>query len=148
MSQFNTRGEYPTPEEIMATEVTFKRSTIDIVNAWKDTNFKGWKQKTTQERTESLKRLASDLLQAYSISASVDAEEGAPYQFDPYENRIMLDSSHPSIISTLHEVCHAIYGPSEKQACRWSVWLFKKTFPKSFDKLQFAPNSHLLVQKT
>ena len=148
MSQFDTQVTYPSPEEIMATEVKFKQSTIDVVNAWKDTNFKGWKQKTLEERTESLKRLASDLLQAYGIRASVESEDGTPYHYAPHENRIVLDSSHPSIISTLHEVCHAIYGSSETQACRWSVWLFKKTFPKSFDKLQFAPNSHLLVKKT
>lgn len=147
MSQFFSKS-YPTPEEIMESEVKFKQSTIDIVNAWKSTNFRGWKQKSSPERMESLSRLATEILQSYEKQIAVIASEDHDYSFVPGVNTIYLDAMHPSIISTLHEVCHAIYGPSEKQACRWSVWLFKKTFPKSFDKLQFAPNSHLLVKKT
>jgi hypothetical protein len=147
MSLYNgTR--YPTPKEIMESEVKFKQQTIDVVNAWKSTNFKGWKQKSLEQRGESLIRLAHDILGSYNTGPmNVVSLPGSPYSFNPYEATITLDGSHPSIVSTLHEVCHAIYGASEKQACRWSVWLFKKTFPQSFDRLQFAENSHLLVKK-
>ena len=47
-----------------------------------------------------------------------------------------------SIISTLHEFGHHLYGKSELKACRFSVWLFKSAFPKTYRKLKWK--GHML----
>jgi len=50
-----------------------------------------------------------------------------------------------SIITALHELAHFLFGADEEKACRWSVWLFKKTFPKAFSQLEWE--GHLLRRR-
>lgn len=57
------------------------------------------------------------------------------YAFNPRERIVMLEDGNPSIISTLHETAHALYGSSELQACQFSIRLFKAVYPKAFAKL-------------
>lgn len=146
MSLFNALAKYPTPEEIMDHEIVFKKATIDLVTDWKKAHFPTWREKNTEEKIASLESLAVTLTQLYGLPCMVDKTTRS-YAYVPGQNLITLDSERPSIISTLHEVAHAIYGASELQACRWSIWLFKKTFPAAFQQLQFAESSHLLVKK-
>lgn len=49
-----------------------------------------------------------------------------------------------SIVCFLHEYGHAL-GKDEKETCKWSINLFKKVFPKSYEKLDHV--GHLLVKK-
>jgi len=49
-----------------------------------------------------------------------------------------------SVVCFLHEFGHAL-GKNEKETCRWSINLFKRIFPKSFDNLEHK--GHLLVRK-
>jgi len=44
----------------------------------------------------------------------------------------------------MHEWSHSL-GKGEKEACRWSINLFRKIFPKSYAKL--VPKGHLLYRK-
>lgn len=145
MSLFSPAVHYPTPEEILDHEITFKQATVDCVREWKAHHFSGWKELDPSAKTDCLSRLATDLTRSYGLDIAV--ENGDAYYFDPNRSAITVDNRHPSIISTLHEVAHAIYGKSELQACRWSVWLFKKVFPNAYAELTFLPGSHLLVRK-
>jgi hypothetical protein len=74
------------------------------------------------------------------FSVAVDA---GIYAYDPVANTILLDHNHPSIVSTLHEFWHSVIGESELEACRFSVWLFKETFPKSYEELKWK--GHMLI---
>lgn len=136
---------YPTSEEIMAKAIKYKKNTLNVVRGWKLADYKGWKGKSATEQLEALYRLITGLSIVYNKPVCI--VNGNEYHYSPISSTIMLDAYHPSIISTLHEFSHHINGSSEKRACRWAVWLFKTVFPKSFDNLQFIPNSHMLCKK-
>lgn len=135
---------YPTSQEIMASPVKFKRETLRTVKEWKSEQFTNWKTKNHTEKLAALYALITKLSQLYNKPVCVT--QGGSYCYLPLTKTIGIQEGNYSIISTLHEFAHHIFGSSEKQACRWSVWLFKKVFPKSFAKLRFAPNSHMLIK--
>jgi len=65
------------------------------------------------------------------------------YCYMPATNTINLGMK-PSIISTLHEMAHAVYGIEELPACAFSIALFKAVYPRSFAKLEWK--GHMLVK--
>ena len=67
---------------------------------------------------------------------------GDKYCFLPKDRLIILDHHNPSIISTLHEIGHAKFGPNELKACAWSVQMFQTVFPKAYSKLEW--HGHML----
>lgn len=50
-----------------------------------------------------------------------------------------------SVVTYLHEFAHAVFGASEKKACSWSLNLFKRIFPRSFERA--ATSGHMLVRR-
>lgn len=136
---------YPTPEKIMEKEIKFKKETVKIVKDWKKANFKGWKTKSNEEKISKIIELLESLKSFYQINPLTFDGSAGIYSFMPTEKIINLDHNNPSIISSLHEFAHALLGASETKACRWSVWLFKKLFHKSFQKLTFQ--GHVLIRK-
>lgn len=146
MPTFNQNlPKYPTSQEIMATPVTFKATTVTTVKEWKATFYDTfWKSSTKPTKLLHLYALLTCLSQLYNKPLCI--VNGHEYHYSPLTFTIMLDENNPSIISTLHEFSHHISGTSEKRACRWSVWLFKTVFPKAFEKLTFTPNSHMLCK--
>ena len=141
------RSQYPTPKEIMESPVDFRKDTINAVLEWKKEFFDGtWKTKNTETRLSFLETLVYKLNSVYKINPSVDTYN-SHYAYDPTRNIIRFDNRHASIISTLHEFRHALNGPDERSACRWSIHLFKTCFPEHFEKLMFKPGSHLLIKK-
>ena len=146
-NRFMLSKRYPTSEEIMAKPVKFKRETIAAVKEWKTTFYNSyWKSYSNEAKLAHLYQLVTRLSQLYNKPLCI--VHGNKYQYSPLTMTLTLDAENPSIISTLHEFSHHIQrdGGSEKQACRWSIWLFKKVFPKAFAKLQFIPNSHMLCK--
>lgn len=93
----------------------------------------------------ALYRLIHEILNAcperlkHGVCVVVDADL---YTYNPSNKTIYLDHHHPSVISTLHELGHHLYGESELLACRFSVWLFKEGFPRDYAKLKW--NGHML----
>lgn len=137
-------NDYPTPEEIMASEVKHKAGAIKILRMWKHV----WKSKqasaTVDEKLTMFDALLEALAEEYNKPVQLQYHPDAySCYYVPAVKTVYINSSF-SIISTLHEFAHHLYGPSEKQACRWSVWLFKKVFPKAFAKLTWK--GHLLVK--
>jgi Zn-dependent peptidase ImmA (M78 family) len=131
---------YPTKEKILEKETKHKKETVLLLIAFK----KKWKTKTkTKEKFKALKTLLNNLAKIYKKELKVEYEPTAPScYYNPKEKTIYLNESL-SIISTLHEFAHHLYGKSELTACRWSVSLFKKTFPLAYNKLHW--NGHLLI---
>ena len=136
---------YPTKEEIL--EIIKTRNIdyyVPVVKMWKDIYYKQkWKTETNETKLLSLIILVH-LISAISINTSVKATKGKTYNFKPSINRIELGQK-ASIISTLHEIGHAIYGYSELDACAFSIALFKKVFPTEFKNLEWQ--GHMLVNK-
>jgi hypothetical protein len=132
---------YPTKEAIMAEPPPqFADEDIAIVKNWKQAHFKNWSQLDLETKLLSLKNLVQ-VLAPEIISVSGDhycyINNSTPI--------IMLDATNPSILSTLHEIGHSRYGSSELKACRFSVWLFKICFPRSFEQLSW--DGHMLKKQ-
>lgn len=135
---------YPTEEEILAERPKFKEGLVLIVNLWKATSMKNWQKDPKWVKIEYLSLLIQAICCLYHKSEPkiMITHE---YACDIKRREIFVDISHPSIISTLHETAHYLFGESELGACRWSIWLFKECFPKSYNNLVF--DGHLLVKK-
>ena len=135
---------YPSKKEILQEKPTFKDGVIEITKLWKKTAFKGWNKKEKWIKLESL-GLLIEALSVLHKKGSPRIILGEMYYYNPKEKIICLDANHPSIISTLHEFGHYLYGKSELKACQWSVWLFIESFPELYAKLEWK--DHMLIKK-
>lgn len=133
---------YPTKEEILARPLLFKRETLAAVKAWKVEHFDGqWGSKTLEQKLASLCALV-DVLD--NGRRTVRVTIGNRYCYYPDSRLLVLDGNLPSIISTLHEMGHHRRGESELEACRYSVFMFQKAFPRQYERLVW--DRHMLVR--
>jgi hypothetical protein len=130
---------YPTAKEIMSSERKFKPEAIKAAKAWKATHLRGWKDKDPEVKLAQLRDLVFTLADLYGKPLD-DLCEGPVDCYARAAKTVYLKT--PSIITALHELGHHLLGSDELEACRFSVWLFKKVFPKQFDKLHFE--GHML----
>ena len=124
--------KYPSKEEILAHSDLLTKQDITILKTWK---------KTKQHCNLNCLLLFH---LAKSFGKEIDVYVSNKYAYHPRLNSISLDASHPSIISTLHEIGHAKFGPNELLACAWSVQMFRAVFPKAYAKLKWR--GHMLVK--
>lgn len=104
---------------------------------------KPW-QGTLSDRQTKLRQLNHDLAAAYGIvepqlvfgEVNRDAGDSGSSCYIPTVQAIIL-RGRLSVVTYLHEFAHHLYGNSEQIACRWSVNLFRRCFPKSWQKLRF-----------
>jgi len=127
--------KYPTKEEIMKIEQKFKPEVLTLVKAWKNLQ---WKQNKNDESIYQLLTLLSQVYWKPLCLTNLKTDS----HYNPQTRTINLHNT--SIITALHEFAHHLFGPSELKACRWSVWLFKKTFPNNFKKLKW--DGHMLTK--
>ena len=136
---------YPTKKQILAQLPTIKESTLKIVLAWKDGLWSQLKTKEEPDKLEALQALLLTLAASYDkplIGVHVTNRDSSHYK--PEKKTIHLKNPQ-SIISALHELAHHLYGSSELKACKWSIALFKRTFPISYSQLEWQ--GHMLVRK-
>jgi hypothetical protein len=92
--------------------------------------------------------LHRDLTAAYGLTTRLEFERGDDSQpsgsscYDPVRNMIRL-RGRLSVVTYLHEFGHAL-GYGEQGACRWSINLFRRFFPRSYARL--VPEGHTLVR--
>lgn len=136
--------KYPTKEQILQTPVEYSPEELEYMANWKKIYWKkARKHKKIEVRIYALawliQILASFRKQKIEVSYQPDLPSAC---YDPNEKTIHLTDD--SIISALHELAHAFYGSSELMACAYSVHLFKKYFPMSFERLRWK--GHLLIR--
>lgn len=146
LAQPSYRRNYPTKEEILAKEIKYKSGTKKILSEWKETIWKKVRgSENVMEKFDAIKQLIEVLGARYEKPCLVRYCERCPSCcYSPYTNTIYINKT-VSIISTLHEFAHHLYGSSELKACRWSVHLFKQVFEKSFNRLKWQ--EHMLVKQ-
>ena len=141
---------YPTKKQILSSKIKIPPNTIEIVKIWKEYYFTkhNWNKLTKENNLHNLKILILGLTMITNKKHSVlpIVKDGDSYKYNPLELTIYQDKNKPSIISALHELAHHLYGKSELTACRWSIAIFKKTFPKEYKKLSWK--GHTLIKKT
>lgn len=134
-----TSSEYPaTAKEVLNPPVVFRQSVVDAMKVFKaEKPYRG----SLEERMGKFMRLHQKLNAIYSkntrlVFDSIGDEDSGSSHYNQPNDSIVLQGKM-SIITYLHEYSHVINGRSEKKAVRWSLNLFRKTFPKLFEKLKF-----------
>lgn len=141
---------YPTQKQILQTKPDISKKIIDATLLWKTNHLKRWRDYSTPEKIKNLHTLINILTTTHqkenkNYKKTLKIKNDLIYAYNTDSRTIFLDKNNPSIISTLHELAHHLYGPSELSACRWSVWLFKECFPGLYKKLEWK--GHLLTKK-
>jgi hypothetical protein len=128
-------GTYPlTVAEVLDDTMTFLPAALRAVRAFRRS--KPWRG-TVGERRAKFEQLNRDLAAAYGIAVPrlvfADVEANAfsgDSGYSPAAHTITL-RGRLSVVTYLHEFAHA-RGADERQACRWSINLFRRLFPHSF----------------
>jgi len=139
------REPYPrTVAESMDPNAKYRPEALRAMRAFRDARpFQG----TERERFAKIAALHVLLCDTYGIFPILrrdwmtEGDSGSSC-FRPGENSITL-SGRLSVITYLHEFAHAL-GKGERGACRWSLNLFRRIFPRSFARLR--PVGHTLVR--
>lgn len=142
------RDEYPqTVIEILRPQMRFAPAGLKAVGSFAASG--PWSGSLT-EREVKFRRLNRDLSVAYGIAepqlgfANIDGSSSITSRYIPAVHRIVLVGKL-SVVTYLHEFAHA-RGMGERAACRWSINLFRRCFPRQYAKL--AHEGHTLVRRT
>ena len=133
---------YPTKEKILEKRPNIKEYDIQTALDWKNIclSLGSWKKASKEEKIENLKTLIIVISGNHNLSIHIELSD--EYAYEAALNTIYLDKNNPSILSSLHELGHHLYGHSELKACRWSIWLFKECFPGLYKQLKWE--GHML----
>lgn len=131
--------------EVLDDNLRFKRGVLKAMRVFHDA--KPWRG-TVDERKEKFRRLNRDLATCYGRPAPdlvferINGSSSARSHYSPAANRIVI-VGRLSVVSFLHEYGHAL-GKNEWQACRWSINLFRRVFPRQFARL--THRGHMLIR--
>jgi hypothetical protein len=110
---------------------------------------KPW-QGSSDDQCDKLRTLHEELCHIYGVRLflclTVDEERNGSYC--PGTRTITLFGarrSGVSVVTYLHEFAHAMFGASERYACTWSINLYARIFPRSFERMEFR--GHMLVRR-
>lgn len=143
---------YPTKNQILNERIILIKEEIEYFKKWKNREWKTAKK--TQIQKEYTKILALRVLvneishihdkEPPSVVATLTpATKNDSASYNHRHKTIYLHDT--SIITTLHELGHHLFGKSELLACAYSVHLFKLVFPKSFKKLRWEGHKLLSI---
>jgi hypothetical protein len=144
-------ANYPTTvAEVLDDSATFEPACLAAMRAFK--RAKPW-EGNFHERASKLQVLNRELTRAYGMcqAPALIFTRGLSGGLDCYNrdaNRIELyadESGHLSVVTFLHEFGHA-RGMDEWQTCHWSVNLFRRIFPRSFERLEQVGHRLLRVR--
>jgi hypothetical protein len=137
---------YPsTVREVLDRGLTFRPAARRAVRRF--ARSRPW-QGTPAERKAKFRRLNRGLAHAYGIAApalqfgDLDGGPSGYSAYSPLSHTIVL-RGRLSVVTFLHEFAHA-RGFDERHACRWSLNLFRRCFPRSFGRCRQV--GHLLVR--
>ena len=118
----------------------FKPAVLAAVRAY--ARSRPWRGGTLEERRDKIRALYAALAIAYKLPMprlvfgdNGEGDSGCSCCIPAMGVGILRGRT--SSISALHEWAHYVYGPSERQACRWSLNLFRRCFPRSWARLRF-----------
>jgi hypothetical protein len=138
--------EYPqTVLEVIDDNMTYRPAALHAVRAF--ARSKPWRGEM-EARKEKYRQLNHDLSEAYGIPeptlvfGQLDGGSSGNSYYHRTRHQIVLNG-RLSVVTMLHEWAHA-RGMNERNACRWSVNLFKRCFPRSFSRL--VQVGHMLVR--
>ena len=133
MPRNDHRRSYPrTVAEILDDQMRFRQETLEAVRCFRRS--RPWSG-SERERKRKLRRLHRVLCRIYHKRTRLgfgllDGGCSGQSGYDGLQDVIIL-RGRLSVTTYLHEFGHAL-GKGERGACRWSVNLFRKCFPRQF----------------
>ena len=129
--------QYPaTVIEILDDQMTFPSDLLQAVQVFAESN--PW-QGSTRSRQEKFRQLNRSMAEACRIEVPIlifgklDGGSTGGSHYIPRDHRIVI-TGKLSVVTFLHEFAHAL-GYGEREACRWSINLFRKCFPRKYSRL-------------
>ena len=119
-------------DEVLDPPVRFRRQTVTAVTQF--ARMRPWRG-TLEQRMEKFRMLHVELCAVYGKTTVVtfrtmDGGCSGSSHYDPRGGEMVL-TGRLSVVTFLHEFAHAL-GRDERGACRWSLNLFRRCFPRSF----------------
>ena len=139
--------KYPSRQQVIdrMEEIDIERY-IEVLTDWKKNQYAHkWAAKTTNDKIaalESLVYLVYYQQPNYKEAKVIYVKIADRYALHTKTNTIILDGRRASILSTLHEIGHAIFGIPEVDACAFSIKLFARVFPNEYSRLEW--HGHML----
>lgn len=137
---------YPTKEQIMEALYEPTEKEYIAVKTWKIEHFnRKWSHMRLEDKHAALKELVYAVCAARGLRREMWPSYtpiGEEWAYRPEAKQILAQTENPSIISALHELAHHLTGASETEACRFSIGIFIKCFPKTYAKLEW--HGHML----
>ena len=133
MPRRDRRNSYPhTIAEILDDRMRFRRDTIEAVLRFRQS--RPWRGSVAEQKAK-FRRLHQDLCRIYGKQTTLefgvlDGECSDRSYYSPVHDAIRL-VGRLSVVTYLHEFAHAL-RKDEQGACRWSVNLFRRCFPRQF----------------
>jgi hypothetical protein len=138
--------QYPeTVVEILDDQMTFPSDLLQAVQEFAD--IRPW-EGSTELRQEKFRQLNRSMAEACGIDppklffGKIDGGSTGGSHYRPRDHRIVI-TGKLSVVTFLHEFAHAL-GYGEREACRWSINLFRKCFPRQFSRLIHV--GHMLIR--
>lgn len=131
------RTNYPQAViEVLDADIKYPPAVMEAVERFAASN--PWKGSINSRKNKFL-LLNSDLAKAYSIDkpnldfGNINGGSSGESYYSPADHRIVINGKL-SVVTFLHEFAHAL-GHGEREACRWSINLFRKCFPRQYSRL-------------
>ena len=130
-------ADYPaTVVEVLDDQISFRPATLRAAHIFAKSN--PWRGSLDQ-RKKKICKLNQSLATVYGIRkpelvfGNLDGSSSGRSYYEPGRHRIALVGKL-SVVTYLHEFAHA-RGMGEQGACRWSINLFRRCFPRQFSRL-------------
>lgn len=149
----NKNRQYPSSlEEVIDDTVKYRRDVIRVMNEFK--SFNPW-EGTPRQKAAKLFWLHLQFCEIYGANTSLtfdpeilcEQETQFGNGWCDFEMNNIHISGKVSVLTFLHEWGHNLHGESEHLACWWSVNLFRKIFPRNFNKLRNNARGHFLAAR-
>jgi hypothetical protein len=142
-----SRRNYPaTVQEVLDPALTFKPAALRAVRAF--ARSKPWRGSLSR-RKDTFRRLNRELAAAYCtaeprlVFQGIEGGTGSGDSSYRLATHTITLVGKLSVVTFLHEFAHA-RGFDERQACHWSINLFRRCFPRSFARCRRV--GHTLVR--
>ena len=122
--------------EVLDDNIQYSPAVVDAVKCFASAN--PWRGSLISRKMK-FQQLNQDLAQSCNIQrptlgfGHLDGSSSRSSHYIPREHRIML-TGKLSVVTFLHEFGHAL-GYGEREACQWSINLFRKGFPRQYARL-------------
>ena len=140
------RDAYPeTVIEVLDDDITYPDKLLQVIRIFAAS--KPWSgsietRKRKFSDTNRLMAVACRIEMPTLVFGSLNGGSSGASHYRTREHRIML-TGKLSVVTFLHEFAHAL-GMDEQDACRWSINLFRKCFPRQYSRLIHV--GHTLVR--